>query len=236
MAFLRTWDETGPVGSEDADLIDDEIRNFKTDIRERLCVAFGMSEAQFKADPFIVQSFDFRGVVHGILYGGSTDTKVRNNANSADNLILSDAGNLTILGDISAAGGMTQVIEGFSQSTIPATQAATERTRTVGRWVAPRSGSVLGIYVQVGAGTSATAGTFTATAWKSVIDGFSYHTDSSLYLSTTLSTSNPNVNSAFTTKGTKTFSAGDELFIKYDTDGSWAPTTLTVRSFLLVEF
>lgn len=58
--YTREWDETAPVGSStQAATIDDIIRQIKTDIRERICDLFGMSEAQFVADPMVPQSVPF---------------------------------------------------------------------------------------------------------------------------------------------------------------------------------
>src|SRR3990167_2892295 len=36
MAYVETWDETKPAGSRDANLGDDDIREFKRALRERL--------------------------------------------------------------------------------------------------------------------------------------------------------------------------------------------------------
>ena len=236
MAFTRTWDETSPPGSSDADLIDDFIRNNKTDLRERIAALFRMDLLQFTADPIEPQGIDWSAVATVVSLGPTTSQSWRNNADSADNMLLDDLGNLTLRKDISAVGGMAACLEGWKQTTIPASQAATEQTRTLGRWIAPRSGSLLGIALQVGAGTSCTAGTFTATAWKSVVDSFSAHNDVSLGVSCTLTTSTPNVNNTAVTKDGTTFNANDELFFKFATDASWAPTTLTVRAVMLVEF
>lgn len=58
--YTREWDETAPVGSStQSATIDDIIRQIKTDIRERICDLFGMSEAQFDADPMEPQSVPF---------------------------------------------------------------------------------------------------------------------------------------------------------------------------------
>jgi hypothetical protein len=38
MAFTGTWDETKPAGSRARSLGDDDIRDFKRDIRERLAI------------------------------------------------------------------------------------------------------------------------------------------------------------------------------------------------------
>ena len=58
--YTRDWDEDTPVGSTtQASSIDDLIRALKTDIRERLADLFGMSEAQFGADPMEPQSVPF---------------------------------------------------------------------------------------------------------------------------------------------------------------------------------
>lgn len=237
MAYTRTWDETTPAGSSDADLLDDFMRNYKTDIRERVAALFGMNLTQFSADPIQPQGLNWSLVSALKVIGPSTSSTWRNNANSADNMVLDDAGNLTLRADISVVGGMAQAVDGWSQATIPASQAATEATRGNGRWIAPRAGSLLGVVLQVGSGTKATAGTFTATVWKSTVNtATSAHTDAGTTCTCTITTTNPCVNSTFQAKDSIAFAANDELFIKYQTDGSWAPTTLTVRASLLVEF
>lgn len=237
MAYTRTWDETAPAGSSDADLIDDFIRNYKTDVRERIAALFGMDLTQFSADPIEPQGLDWSLVSALKFVGPSTSTTWRNNANSADNMMLDDLGNLSIRKDIKVVGGMTQAIDGWSQSNIPASQAATEPTRAAGRWIAPRAGSLLGILLQVGAGTLVTAGTLTAKAWKSVVGtGTSTHTDAVTTLTATLGGLNTVLDNQSSTKDSLTFAANDELFVKFDTSSLWAPTTLTVRAALLVEF
>lgn len=53
MPYVRTWDENAPAGTQDASLIDDDFRNLKVDLRERLNTVLGVAIGTALADPLI---------------------------------------------------------------------------------------------------------------------------------------------------------------------------------------
>lgn len=61
MAYTRAWDETYPAGSAQANTIDTLIQEVKTDLRERLVTAFGLTAGttDFDDDPFVVKKMAF---------------------------------------------------------------------------------------------------------------------------------------------------------------------------------
>ena len=58
--YTNGWDEDAPDGATvQSSSIDDQIRQFKLDIRERIADLFGMTLEQFSADPMEPQSVPF---------------------------------------------------------------------------------------------------------------------------------------------------------------------------------
>lgn len=53
MAYTNTWDETAPLGTADADTIDDIIRQLKVDIRERMNTLLDAT-GQWDDDPVVL--------------------------------------------------------------------------------------------------------------------------------------------------------------------------------------
>lgn len=51
MAYTNTWSETAPLGTADANTIDDLFRALKVDVRERINSLLGVAIATALADP-----------------------------------------------------------------------------------------------------------------------------------------------------------------------------------------
>lgn len=189
MAYTREWDETYPQGTLQADSLDDLIREVKVDLRERFLDLFGMTLAQFVADPIQPQK-------------------------------------ITLADDISAKGGFRQVVGGWSQSDIPAGQAALEATRTEGRYVATRGGSITGVVATLAAGEARTTGSLTVTVWTATINpATGVRTETATTLSAVIDATNAVQKITTVAKDTIPITAGTEVFVKVTTDAGWGPVT-----------
>ena len=141
------------------------------------------------------------------------------------------AGTITATGDLTATGGFRQTIDGFNVDNIAISQTNVEIVRAVGRWRAPRAGSVTAVVVTL---TEArTAGTLTVTVYKNT--GLAGAAGSTIGLTATIDGTNTSRNAGTQAKDTDTFAMGDELYVVYTSDGSWAPTTGDARVAIEVE-
>ena len=117
------------------------------------------------------------------------------------------------------------VVGNWTATNIAASQAATEATRTDGRHLAAAPGSIVGIVVTLGPGQAVTAGNLTAEAWKGTINTSSgARTDAATGLTAVLNTTYPAVKRSLQAKDLDSYAAGDELFVKFTTDGSFLPS------------
>lgn len=156
-----------------------------------------------------------------------------NDAGYVDRMMLNSAGDLTITGDVDAAGGMRRTfspmhIDGTSTSTTYDLESG-GKTGTFGLQVvfaAARSGSVVELAVWVGA--DLTAGQVDFWVQKST-DGGDAFVDlwgsSGTPVATLDSATNPENTSAMVAKDTNTFAKDDLLRIRAATNGSFAPLT-----------
>lgn len=152
------------------------------------------------------------------------------------------AANVTTLnsGDIEGnpSGGFRQTVDGFNVDNIAANQPDTEISRAVGRWRAPRSGSVTGVIVTTS--EARTAGTCTIKIFLNT--GLAGAAGSRLQLAAGGDSASAQLNSGSTTRTAATmakdaaiFAAGDELYVTYTTSADWTPTTADLRCALEVE-
>jgi hypothetical protein len=93
MAYSNAWDPTRPSGAVAANQIDTEIQAVRLDLQERLKTLFGITT--FTADPLQGVALNMKGASASKIIAGSTSLSLRNNADSADNLLISDAGAVT---------------------------------------------------------------------------------------------------------------------------------------------
>lgn len=98
MPYTRTWNPAIPLGSIPAATLDDELRNLKTDVGERMADIFGLTAGEWATDPVRPKR----------IIPAATGFAVRNNANTLDNISVTDAaGDLAVRGQIVASGGFT---------------------------------------------------------------------------------------------------------------------------------
>lgn len=140
--------------------------------------------------------------------------------------------NLYLAGDIQeAAGGFRQSLDGWFQENVAASQTDVVMTRLAttteapAKWIAPRAGSVTGVWVK--ANTPRTAGTLTIKVFK---NGVQLGT-----LTAVLDGTNTTFKATTLAKDTITFVAGDEIETTVTTDAGWLPVTADIRTGLEVE-
>lgn len=133
----------------------------------------------------------------------------------------------------SGIGFFKQTVDGFNQSTTVLTsQSNVELTRSTGRFVAIRPGSVTGISVVSSSDRS--AGTLTVDVFKNTSTHVS-GTGATLGFTTTLDATDVNENQNVQGRGVDTFAAGDELYAVVTTTSDWAPTSNNIRVAIEVE-
>ena len=137
----------------------------------------------------------------------------------------------TFAGDVDAAGGYRQSIDGWYRENIAASQTnlllSRLATSTVSpsAWIAPRAGSITALWVKMN--VNRTGGTLTTNVFRHgvLVSG----------LSAVLDATNLHFKSTTVAKDTLVFAAGDLLDIRATTNGAWAPTTGDIRAGLEVE-
>lgn len=101
MAYTRTWNEATPPDTAAANTIAQLIRNKSIDMRERLNSVLGITD--FTIDPLKGQRLDLGGVATSKIVPGATSLSLRNAADNADNLLIADAGDVTVRGKLLSA-------------------------------------------------------------------------------------------------------------------------------------
>lgn len=104
MAYTVAWNEAIPAGTSAAALIWQFIQNDKIAVRERIDSIFGTSGATSldTADPYLPLLIKLSGSATSKIIPGATSLSLRNAADSADNLLIADAGTATIRGRASS--------------------------------------------------------------------------------------------------------------------------------------
>jgi hypothetical protein len=106
MAYTVAWNEAFPAGTNAASLIWEYIQDDKTAVRERIDSIFGTSgSTSFTANvfPYKPISLNLAGGPTSRIIPGATSLSLRNAADDADNVLITDAGSVTIRGGASAA-------------------------------------------------------------------------------------------------------------------------------------
>lgn len=102
--FEKPWDPTTPAGTAPANTVATELRNLEFAIQERLESVFGISDWDTQTDPINIGRLLMKAIAASYIVGGSTSWAVRNNAESANNLLVEDDGDVTIRKDLSILG------------------------------------------------------------------------------------------------------------------------------------
>jgi hypothetical protein len=127
--------------------------------------------------------------------------------------------------------GQRQVIDGWIQDNVVASQSAVELTRAVGRFRAPRAGSLTAVIATVS--EARTAGTLTVEVFKNT--GLAGASGSGTGLTAVLNATNTSRKATTQAKDADTFAAGDELFVVVTTDAGWLPVTSDLRVAIEIE-
>lgn len=96
MSYTNVWGSSTPPDSQQANQLGLDIRNFKLDVVQRINTVLGTGASWDAVDPIIATLLNFGTTASPQILGGATDLHFRNNANNADNLIITDAGNVSI--------------------------------------------------------------------------------------------------------------------------------------------
>lgn len=124
MAYTVAWNESYPSNANAANIIGTYITQTKTMVRERLDDIFGTSGGTSieTADPYLPILLKLSGSATSRIIPGATSFAVRNNANSRDNLLISDAGNVTVYKDLRVDTGQAYIDRySYGNSTTAAT-------------------------------------------------------------------------------------------------------------------
>lgn len=237
MAYSDSWDENNPSGADDADTIDDTMRTGFKAIRERLAdVLGGLTLLEFQADPILAKGIRGGGDADFEVKGGTATTTLKDSTGANSDLQVDHSnGAVTIRGDVAAAGGFRRSFDGWAVTDVAGTTGPTEIVRANGRPQMLRAGSITGILLTLENSQARTAGTLTVTVWRSTIDLVTgLRTDVVTTVVAVLDATNPVQKITLVAKDAKPFSAGDEIFVKYQTVG-WTPTTADFRVVVEVE-
>lgn len=98
MAYTVAWDEAFPAGTNAAALLWEYIQDDKIAVRERIDDVFGTSggTSLANADPYLPISLKLSGSATSRIIPGATSLSLRNAANDADNLLVTNDGAVTI--------------------------------------------------------------------------------------------------------------------------------------------
>lgn len=124
-----------------------------------------------------------------------------------------------------------QMVDGWLQDNVAASQTNVELTRADGRWRAVRAGAVTGVVVT--ATEARTGGTLTVTVFKNT--GLAGAAGSTIGLTAVLDGTNTSRKATTQTQNQDAYAVGDEIYCVVTTDGSWTPTTSDIRVAIEVE-
>jgi len=132
-------------------------------------------------------------------------------------------------GDLKAAGGYRQTIDGWYQDNAAATQTAVQLTRFAAgvvptMFVPVRAGSVLGVCVL--SNEARTAGTLTVEVYKN---------GAATGLTAVLNGTDTTFKATTQGKDNDTFVAGDQIDLRVTTSADWTPVTADIRATLEIE-
>lgn len=148
---------------------------------------------------------------------------------SLGSFLLSDCGGLSGTGDLDMAGGYRQSYDGWYADNVGVGEGPTQMSRfangtDVDEVFLPRAGSITGVWVH--SDEARTAGTLTVEVYKN---------GAGVGLTAVLDGTNTTFKATTQAKDTDTFVAGDQLDLRFTTDGSWAPGSADIRAGLEVE-
>lgn len=110
MPFEIPWDEATPPGNAPANTAATELRNLEKAVSERM-VALGVTNWDTATDTDIAFAFiKLLRIAATKIVGGSTSLALRNNADSADNVLVEDDGDVTVRKDLAVLGKFANAI------------------------------------------------------------------------------------------------------------------------------
>lgn len=106
MPYTLPWDETLPLDSSAANLIGQDIRDLKVELRERLNDIFGITDWATQAQPMKGSKLNLARNVLSYIVPGSTSLSIRDSTDSVDNLLINENGSVVVRGILSAGLGL----------------------------------------------------------------------------------------------------------------------------------
>jgi hypothetical protein len=95
MAYTFPWDETFPPGTQSADQLNEDLQRVLVQIRERFTDILGITFPNDTVTTVTATKVVLKGSATSKIIPGATSHSIRNNADSADNLLITDAGIVT---------------------------------------------------------------------------------------------------------------------------------------------
>lgn len=105
MPYAAVWDEAAPVGTAAASDIDLFIRNAKRDVRERIVDVLDVVD--FTVDPIVPRALKLNRTANAKILGGTVSLSLRNAADTFDNILITDAGAVTLRSSLALSGAIT---------------------------------------------------------------------------------------------------------------------------------
>jgi hypothetical protein len=106
--YTRAW-TNAVLGTNPANTIDTLLANIREDVNERLTDL--LSIASFTADPLVATALKLNRTANAKILGGTANTSIRNAADTQDNVLIDNAGNMTVKGSITL--GATSALTGL---------------------------------------------------------------------------------------------------------------------------
>jgi hypothetical protein len=106
MAYTFPWDESFPPGTQSADQLNEDLQRVLVQTRERLVDLFGITFPNDTVTTVTATKVVLKGSATSKIIPGATSLSLRNNADSADNLLISDAGDVTIRNSLVTKGNI----------------------------------------------------------------------------------------------------------------------------------
>lgn len=189
MAYTRAFDETRPQGNiVDANTLDSEIQYVRTDFRERLADIFGLTALEFAADPIVIKQVALNRHTTSKILGGTVSLSLRNSADNADNLILTDAGVATFRANVNAptfTGALSgNATTATTATTANAVAAANITGTTLAANVVTSSLTSVGVLTSLVVSGNVAAGSFNGTLTGAVIGNVTGNSTTSTTLQT----------------------------------------------------
>ena len=105
MPYSSVWDNTAPLDSSAASLIGTDIRTDKIAVAERMNDILGITDFTTQAQPILGKTINLSHDTTSFIIPGTISLSLRNNLNSFDNILIADAGQVTLRNTLTISAG-----------------------------------------------------------------------------------------------------------------------------------